>query len=99
MEGFPPFWWWGEGREALCTASTDAERTFLSRACALPPKGPFLSRKTGFHVPLYLRLVAIPPRMCRSALFRSRTSLTWRYRARLKAGSRWDRSLCFVVMN
>ena len=51
------------------------------------------------QAPLYFFLVAMPPRMCRSALFSSRTRLACSYSGRLNPGRRSDRSLCFVVTN
>ena len=48
------------------------------------------------YTPLYFNLVARPPRMCRSALLKSMTSLTCRYRGLLICSSRSDRSLCTV---
>ena len=46
--------------------------------------------------PRYFLRVAIPPRMCRSALLRSSTCFTRRYSARLQCARRSLRSLCTV---
>ena len=48
------------------------------------------------YSPLYIRLVAIPPRICRSILFRSSTFLTCTYSRGLHWGSRSWISLCTV---
>ena len=49
--------------------------------------------------PLNFRLVAAPPRRCRSALLTSSTSLTALYRLLLYSGSRSAISLCTGVAN
>lgn len=61
-------------------------------------KNPPCDSMTDFccHSPLYFLRVAIPPRICRSALFRSRSSRTCRYRAGLTFGRRSVRSLWTV---
>ena len=53
------------------------------------------SRKK-FQNPLYFFRVAMPPRMWRWALLTSSTSLTCKYSARLKRGSRSEMSLWTV---
>ena len=90
-----------------CTALLSAVSSVAFAACSAdliihePAAGnkAIVSRRPAGQTPLYFRRVAIPPRMCRWALFSSSTCLAWRYRVRLKAGSRSDRSLCFVVTN
>ena len=47
-------------------------------------------------MPLYLRRVARPPRMCRSALLRSSSTRTCRYSPGFTCGRRSVRSLCTV---
>ena len=62
--------------------------------------GPFPQRPSLFHqFPLYFFLVAIPPRIWRSALFSLSISLTCWYSLRLMAGRRSLRSLCTVITN
>lgn len=53
-------------------------------------------RRPFFHIPLYLRRVAIPPRMCRWERFSSSMAFTCVYSARSHRARRSDRSLCTV---
>lgn len=60
---------------------------------------PHFAAPSDVYLPLYLRLVASPPLMCRSALLRSSRVRTCRYSAGLMRGRRSVRSLCTVVTN
>lgn len=57
---------------------------------------PHFAAPSDVYLPLYLRLVASPPLMCRSALLRSSRVRTCRYSAGLMRGRRSVRSLCTV---
>ncbi len=71
----------------------------------LPAAGPFSVTEQArgivpafVYSPLYLRRVASPPRICRSALFRSSSCRTCRYRPGFSRGRRSVKSLCTVLL-
>ena len=72
-----------------------AKNNFCRAAWNLRPGGHHLADEAL----RYFSRVAMPPRMCRSALLTSSTCFTCKYSAWLHLSSRSERSLCFVVTN
>ena len=83
------------GIPAIC-GRAPGRTAMRSRPGALPEPVKSGQKRPDLLHSLVLFRVAMPPRMCRCALFSSSTAFTCRYKVRLKAGRRSARSLCTV---